>query len=67
MKLMSSPNCHLRFSIFVPETLKFKWQCSQHLELNHTCGTEIKNVYIPKVPYVKNSITPSYFRGLITV
>ena len=37
MKLMSSPNCHLRFSIFVPETLKFKWQCSQYLELNPTC------------------------------
>ena len=37
IKSMPSMNCHLRFSIFVPETLKFKWQCSQCLELNPTC------------------------------
>ena len=24
---MSSPNCCLRFSVFVPETLLFEWQC----------------------------------------
>ena len=24
------------FSIFVKENLKFKWQCSQYLNLNHT-------------------------------
>ena len=35
---MSSQNCHLRFSIVVLETLKFKWQCSQYLELNPTCA-----------------------------
>ena len=34
---MSSPNCDLRFSIVVLETLKFEWQCSQYLELNPTC------------------------------
>ena len=36
MKLVSSPKCYLRFSIVVPETLKFEWQCSQYLELNPT-------------------------------
>ena len=30
---------HFRFSVFVPETLKLEWQCSQYLELNPTCGT----------------------------
>ena len=34
MKLMSSPTCHFRFSIFFLETLKFEWQCSHYLELN---------------------------------
>ena len=29
-----------RFSIFVIENVEFKWQCSQHLDLNRTCGTE---------------------------
>ena len=37
MNLMSSLNCHLRFSIVVLETLKFEWQCSQYLELIPTC------------------------------
>ena len=37
MNLMSSPNCHLRFSIVFLKTLKFQWQCSQYLELNPTC------------------------------
>ena len=39
---------HLRFSIFVLETLKFKkkgrfshWQCSQYLELNHECDISL--------------------------
>ena len=38
MNLMSSPNCHLRFSIVVLETLNFEWQCSQCLGLNLTCA-----------------------------
>ena len=38
MKIMSSLNCHFRFSFFVIENLKFEWQCSQYLELNPTCG-----------------------------
>ena len=33
---MSLLICHFRFSIFVLETLKFEWQCSQYLELNPT-------------------------------
>ena len=37
MKLMSSSNCHLNFSIFVLETLKFECQCSQYLEFNPIC------------------------------
>ena len=37
MKLMSSPTCHLRFSIYVVEFLKCDGQCSQYLELNPTC------------------------------
>ena len=37
MNLMSLPNCHLRFSIVVLETLNFEWQCSQDIELNPTC------------------------------
>ena len=31
-------NCHLRFSIFVLETLKLKWQYSQYLDLIPTCA-----------------------------
>ena len=38
MNLMSSPNCYLRFSIVVLETLKFEWQCSQYLELKPSCA-----------------------------
>ena len=41
MKLMSSLTCHLRFLIFVLETLKFEWQCGQYLELNPTCALAI--------------------------
>ena len=37
IQFMSSLNCHRRFSIFLLETLKFEWQCSQYLELNPTC------------------------------
>ena len=36
-EIMSPPICHFRFLIFVLETLKFEWQCSQYLELNLTC------------------------------
>ena len=36
-----SPICHLRFSIFILETLKFEWQCSQYFELNPTCGNTV--------------------------
>ena len=39
---MSSLSCDLRFSIFVLETLKFEWQCSQYLDLNPTCGCKTK-------------------------
>ena len=35
--IMSLPIHHFRFSIFVLETLKLEWQCSQYLELNPTC------------------------------
>ena len=42
MKLMFSPNCHLRFSIFGLETLSFEWQCNQYLELNPTCTKALK-------------------------
>ena len=41
MKLMSSQTSHLRFPIFVLETLKFEWQCSQCLELNTTCAIHL--------------------------
>ena len=37
-QLMALPICHCRFSIFVLETLKFEWQCSQHIELNPICA-----------------------------
>ena len=33
---MSLLICHFKCSIFVLETLKFGWQCSQYLELNPT-------------------------------
>ena len=36
--LMSLLICHFKCSIFVLETLKFGWQCSQYLELNPTCA-----------------------------
>ena len=38
-EIMSPPIYHIRFSIYVLETLKFERQCSQYLELNPTCGT----------------------------
>ena len=34
---MSPPNSYFRFPIFVLETPKLEWQCSQYLELNQTC------------------------------
>ena len=37
-QIISPPTCRLRFSIFILETLKVEWQCSQYLELNPTCG-----------------------------
>ena len=39
-QIVSSLTCHLRFSIFVIQTLKSEWQCSQYLELNPTCALE---------------------------
>ena len=33
-QLMSLLIFHFQFSIFVLETLKFEWQCSQYFELN---------------------------------
>ena len=33
---MSPLTCHLRFLIFVLETLIFEWKYSQYLELNPT-------------------------------
>ena len=33
--------CHLRFKIFVLETIKFEWQWSQYLELNLTYVNEL--------------------------
>ena len=36
---------HFRFSIFVLETLKLEWQCSQYLELNPTCLGEEESKY----------------------
>ena len=37
-KLMFSPNCCVRFSIFVTESMKFEWQCSQYLKFDLTCA-----------------------------
>ena len=34
--------CCCRFSIFVLDTLKFEWQCSQYIELNPTCVVAIQ-------------------------
>ena len=39
-RIISPPNHHLRFSIVVPETFKFRKKglaCAQYLELNHAC------------------------------
>ena len=36
-RIMSLLIHHFRFSVFVLETLKLEWQCSQYLELNPTC------------------------------
>ena len=49
MNLMSSPNCHLRFSIVVLETLKFEWQCSQYLELNPTCDVHHVCIHLVQI------------------
>ena len=35
-RIISSPNHHFRVSIFVLETLKLEWKCSQYLEMNPT-------------------------------
>ena len=43
---MSLPICHFRFSIFVLETLKFEWECSQYLEFNQICAYA---TYIPSL------------------
>ena len=37
---MSFPIAQFRFLTFVVENVEFKWQCSQYLDLNRTCGTE---------------------------
>ena len=37
-KLMSFLIVPFRFSIFIIEDLKFKWQCSQYFEFNPTCA-----------------------------
>ena len=29
--IISPLNCHFRFFIFVPETVKLEWQCNQYL------------------------------------
>ena len=42
-RIMSPPICYFRFLIFVPETFKFEWQCSQYLELNLTCEHVLHN------------------------
>ena len=39
-QIVSSLTCHLRFSIFVLQTAKSEWQCSQYLELNPTRALE---------------------------
>ena len=41
---MSLLICRFRFSIFVLETLKFEWQCSQYLILYPTCATTRKEI-----------------------
>ena len=38
--IISPPIRDLRFSIGVPDTLEWEWQCSQYLELNPTCGAQ---------------------------
>ena len=51
--------CHFRVSIFVLETFKLEWQCSQGLELNPTCEKAtyilIKRSYCDCVLFILHS------------
>ena len=57
MKLIASLNCHLRFSIFVLETFKFEWQCSQYLELNPTFDNVNSGDLNAKIEFFRNMLS----------
>ena len=46
--IMPFPICCFRFSIFVLETFKFEWHCSQYLELNPAYATARNLIVTPK-------------------
>ena len=63
--IKSSPNYHFRFPIFVLETFKLQWQCSQYLELNPTCADVVSlSVPSPRHQEPSNLFVPIALRVL---
>ena len=61
MNLMSSPNCHLRFSIVVVQTLKSEWQCSSS---KTNCNLHLAESLISKISNAQKQVNLVFLDNL---